>query len=54
MKKVLLPLFVFGFSILFSACEDDPLSEIQPQFDLPDVRVTDGEDEGNDGQVNIK
>ena len=42
-------MFVVGFSLSFSACNEDPLKEIQPEFDLPDVKVTDGEDEENVG-----
>lgn len=49
MKKLLLIMCIFGFSLSFSACEDDSLKEIQPEFDLPDVRLTDGENEGTGG-----
>lgn len=51
MKKLLLLIFVVGLSISFSACEEDPVHEIQPEFDLPDVKVTDdesGEDDSGD------
>lgn len=51
MKKLLLLMFVVGFSLSFSACEEDPLNEVQPRFDLPDVQVTDGEDEENEGSA---
>lgn len=43
MKKLLLLMFLVGFSISFSACNEDVLEEVQPKFDLPDVKVTDGE-----------
>ena len=49
MKKLLLLMFVVGFSLSFSACEEDPLQDIKPEFDLPDVKVTDDEDEDNRG-----
>ena len=49
MKKLLLLMFVVGFSISFSACEEDPIEEIQPKFDLPDVKVTDGEGAEDEG-----
>ena len=54
MKKLLLLMFIFGFSLSFSACEDDTLKEIQPEFDLPDVRLTDSEEEGTGGVVQEK
>ena len=41
MKKLLLLMFVVGISLSFSACEEDPLNEINPQFDLQDVKATD-------------
>lgn len=49
MKKLLMLIFVVGLSISFSACEEDPLQEIQPEFDLPDVKVTDGETQEDGG-----
>ncbi|MCG8322824.1 MAG: hypothetical protein MI921_25205 [Cytophagales bacterium] len=54
MKNLLMLMFVVGFSFLFSACREDPLIELQPTFDLPDVKVTDGEDEENEGKSKDK
>ena len=54
MKNLLMLMFVIGFSLSFSACENDPLKEIQPKFDLPDVQLTDGEDEGTGGVGNTR
>ena len=53
MKKLLLLMFVVGFSFSFSACDEDPLKEVYPRFDLPDVKVTDDEEEENVEQHSI-
>lgn len=42
-------MFVVGFSLSFSACNEDTLEEVQPRFDLPEVVATDGEGESDKG-----
>ena len=54
MKKLLLLMFVVGFSLSFSACEDDQINEIRPEFNLPDIHLTDGEEEDGTGVNNVK
>lgn len=54
MKKLLSLMFIVGFSLSFSACEEESMLEIQPEFDLPDVQLTDGQNEGTGGVDQMK